>query len=862
MPRVNIRRAKEIFDFGWQLPAAERPAFLARECGPDLELARIVTRLFVSAARSASRFEPATPSGPEPLPESIGPYRIEARIGSGGMGTVFLGRDPRLCDREVAVKLLDVGVGGEDVMRRFERERRLLAGMEHPAIARLLDVGVDDHDRPWFAMELVAGVALTTYTADQRLDLRARLRLFLDLCDGVEYAHQRGVLHRDLKPDNILVTEVDGAPRCKLIDFGIARAMNRESLAHTFFTQSGHTIGTPDYMSPEQADPLDQDVDSRSDVYSLGVVLFELLTGRVPRSFAAGDGGWLEAMRSLREEEAPRARSMDPRIDPDLDQVCRKALAMHREDRYQSVRALRDDVERFLRHEPVRAAPPSRLRALRRFARRHRLIVGSAVVLITALALALVATLWALHRADSASRELDLAQREGWRIEDPLVLEAQLDSAGDAWPRAGTLAENLAWIAAWLQRTDELGEHLAEHRTFVATHPDAESAARLAAMFELLPALDRAREDVAARAATLEQHWPLWEICAQSIAASDAFGGLRIEPLPGLLPLGIDLDRTPIGPRTGFPLWVFFAPATGETPAWTDDQGHAAQLGGPGYADISDRTAVVMVLVPGGSFQRGAQHDDPAAPGWDPSKLPDTNLADETPVYHCDVGPLLIARTEVTKAQMLRYLDARRIASDPSDRATAPGIRSPSNRPLMATQPRLPESGAEWSQARDFCTWLGFELPSETQWEYCCRAGTTTSYWSGDTAVDGQAVGWTQADEPWVARPVASKTIDGRRTPNPWGLYDMHGSVWEWCADLLRHRYDGSLRDGSAALVHTDAVPWDVPGHWRTHRIARGGSWNWRLEDARAANRVGMPPGRIPGDVGFRPVLTLGGRRR
>ncbi|MCB0251999.1 MAG: formylglycine-generating enzyme family protein, partial [Anaerolineae bacterium] len=180
----------------------------------------------------------------------------------------------------------------------------------------------------------------------------------------------------------------------------------------------------------------------------------------------------------------------------------------------------------------------------------------------------------------------------------------------------------------------------------------------------------------------------------------------------------------------------------------------------------------------------------------------------------------------------------------------------------MGQRPRLPVGGAEWKQAREFCQWLGFELPAETQWEYCCRAGTTTGYWSGDTEADGRAVGWSQDDEPWMPRPVASKTVDGRRTPNPWGLYDMHGNLWEWCADLYRYEYDGSHVDGSAVLAHADTRSWDVAGHWRTHRIVRGGSWHWRLEDARSANRLGMPAGRIPGDIGFRPVLTLGSGQR
>ena len=361
----------------------------------------------------------------------IGPYRLLHVVGEGGMGEVWLAEqlEPR---RKVALKLIKAGMDTKQVVARFDSERQALALMDHPAIAKVFDGGSTSEGRPYFVMEYVAGVPITEHCDRQKLSTSQRLELFTQVCEGVQHAHQKAIIHRDLKPSNILVSLVDGKPQVKIIDFGIAKATGGQLTEKTLFTELGALIGTPEYMSPEQADLTGQDIDTRTDVYALGVVLYELLTGELPfTSKELRSSSFDELRRMLREVEPPRPstrlstladeaghaatnRNTNPaalqhRLKGDLDAITMKALEKERNRRYSTPSELAQDIARHLRNEPVVARPASTAYRLRKYVQRHRLGVslatGLAVLLVAfALAMGVQARRIAVER-DNALRE-------------------------------------------------------------------------------------------------------------------------------------------------------------------------------------------------------------------------------------------------------------------------------------------------------------------------------------------------------------------------------------------------------------------------------------------------------------------------
>ncbi len=338
----------------------------------------------------------------------IGRYHLTQKIGEGGMGEVWLAEQKEPVRCRVAIKLVKAGMNSREVMARFESERQALALMDHFAIARVLDAGSTSEGTPYFVMEYVAGVPITTYCDDHRLSTRDRLELFMRLCDGVQHAHQKAIIHRDLKPSNILVTEVDGRPAPKIIDFGVAKALSQRLTAETLLTRVGTMVGTPEYMSPEQALSSGEDIDTRSDVYSLGIIFYELLAGAPPidlRKVAL-----TEFLRRLREDDPPKPSTKVSSADPvssfdvahkrrtealtlvrlmrgDLDAIALKALEKDRSRRYGSPSEFAADIGRYRRNEAVLAVPPSVAYRARKLARRYR----AAFVTVTAFVLVLIA---------------------------------------------------------------------------------------------------------------------------------------------------------------------------------------------------------------------------------------------------------------------------------------------------------------------------------------------------------------------------------------------------------------------------------------------------------------------------------------
>ncbi len=428
----------------------ERAAYLDQACGPDRELRACVERLLNAEPRVGSFLQapaPAVPATVEepPLTEKpgsvIGPYKLMEQIGEGGMGLVFVAEQQQPVRRKVALKILKPGMDSRNVLARFEAERQALALMDHPNIAKVFDAGATADGRPYFVMELVKGTPITEFCDLRKLSPRERLELFVPVCQALQHAHQKGVIHRDVKPSNVLVALHDEAPVPKVIDFGVAKAVGQQLTEKTVYTGFGALIGTPAYMAPEQAMFNQLDIDTRADVYALGVLLYELLAGSPPveperLKRAALD----EVLRIVRDEEPPRpsqrlstsqtratiaaTRQSDPgklarMMRGELDWIVMKALEKDRGRRYETASAFAADVRRFLAEEPIEARPPSPWYRLRKFTRRNRVAVFlTAFVAATVLAVLTNTLLGLRHVRQERDRAVQAEAVASERLEE------------------------------------------------------------------------------------------------------------------------------------------------------------------------------------------------------------------------------------------------------------------------------------------------------------------------------------------------------------------------------------------------------------------------------------------------------------
>src|SRR5262245_31734642 len=452
---VSVRA---IFDRALEIGTQpERAAYLDQACANFPEIRQEVEALLKAHSEAGSflQFAAASlvtehPSAPSRLiGTQVGPYKLLQQIGEGGMGVVYMAQQERPVQRTVALKIIKPGMDSNQVVARFEAERQALAIMDHPNIAKVLDAGTTDSGHPYFVMELVKGISIIQYADEHRLTPHQRLDLFIPVCQAVQHAHQKGIIHRDIKPSNVLVADYDDHPVPKVIDFGVAKAIGQHLTERTMFTQLGQVVGTIEYMSPEQAKLNQLDIDTRTDIYSLGVLLYEFLTGETPfdrqrlRS-AAFD----EMLRIIREEEPPKPstrlssseslpsiaanRHLEPNklatvVSGDLDWIVMKCLEKDRNRRYATASDFAADLEHYLRDEAVQACPPSAAYRFRKLVRRNKVVFVAASAITATLLLGLTVSTWLFLEEKSAHHRAVSEAAKATSVND--LLQEMLASA-------------------------------------------------------------------------------------------------------------------------------------------------------------------------------------------------------------------------------------------------------------------------------------------------------------------------------------------------------------------------------------------------------------------------------------------------
>ncbi len=836
-----------------------------------------------------------------PPPSQVGPYKILEALGEGGMGVVYLAEQAKPVRRRVAIKLIKPGMDSREVIARFESERQALALMTHPNIAKVLDADTSDRGYPYFVMELVQGTRLTHHCDRKNLTTAERLHLFIDVCHGVQHAHQKGIIHRDLKPSNVLVSTQDGEHCPKIIDFGLAKATGHSLTDKTLYTSRGIFVGTPAYMSPEQADQRGIDIDTRTDIYSLGVILYELLVGKLPFDFTADvkKAAYQKIRDAICEVEPPKPstklstmgqhaselakkRRTDPasltrHLQGDLDWITIKAMQKDRARRYETVSDLIKDIENHLHSRPVSAGPPSLTYLLSKFIRRNRLAVIAGALISASLIFGTVATSIGWIRANSARQNADSASQAANQLRDAAIAEHKKTQSladvmllrrfrteeEDLWPATEKLKE----MGRWIEQAGELSKRIDDHRLYLAeiekkakgnqerdsipefrdhidrwqyeshleliqelekfSHPETGKIARVRSRLRFAETVEQE---------TIGRYQDRWNRTASLIRdeeLSPEYRGLLLQPQIGLVPVGQD-------PESG--LFEFAEVQTGEIP----------ERGADGKLIQSEGVAMIFVLLPGGTFTMGAEPRSRRRMRG-PNVDPDAN-EDEGPVTSVRLAPYFISKFEMSQAQWLRVTEHN--PSTYSEREYD-STWNQDGRPHSLLHP---VENISWEDASRWMARLGLSLPTEAQWEYAARAGTSTVFFTGDDerSLDGYAnladiyrknhgaPDRKLAHLDWLKDGESVHAPIGQYLPNDFGLHDVVGNVWEWCKDTYGpYTNPARTHDG-------ERIP--EPGD---DRVARGGSFSWHAGPARSAFRAQLGLTHVDDALGLRPARRL-----
>ena len=903
MDKHRFKRVKEIFQAALKIDSDRRSPFLEEACGGDPALREEVERLLRREDESKSFLETPALAGPstarvaeERVGTRIGQYLIKRVISSGGMGTVYEAVQEQP-ERAVAVKVMNQGLDSPSALRRFEYEAQVLARLRHPNIAQVIEAGTMDaagpvresaEGLPYFVMEFIHdALPLNEYATKGELPFRERLELFGQACDAVHYGHQKGIIHRDLKPGNILV---DGEGRVKIIDFGIARATDSDLALTTARTEVGQLLDTLQYMSPEQCEADPDKLDVRSDVYALGVVLYELLCDELP--YDVQKAAVFEAVRLIRERPPKRPSTVKRFVRGDLETILLKALEKERSQRYQTVADFSTDIERYLKGEVILAKPAGLARKIWKQAKRNPVVSGAvSVALLTLLGFVGYVLLYSYPEiiaeqkraldaekeaneqraaAVTARREIEEQYNEIIRLSDVKWLADLEKEALELWP---AYPETIDRINAWIARAEELADRLPLHRRTLerireqaqisegdSTPPDGKFSDRerewqYAVLPDLIAGLTAFTDektgtlrDVKSRldfAENVEQrslvdHRAAWDRAVRSIgdrSECPQYKGLQMKPMMGFVPLGIN-------PATG--LWEFGHLQTGVIPETIPD----------GRILFGDESSLVFVLIPGGTFLMGAEKPTDDEPIGSSNRDPDADV-DEGPIRTVTVAPFLISKFEMTQGQWLRFT-----GHNPSNFSLDYYMSLEGAEPeRVPYSNKNPVEQVSWIDCVDILGRLKLRLPTEAEWEYAARAGTSTVWWTGNKkeSLDGAAniadrfckahggpPQWNYEewlDDGWMVHCPA-----GRLIPNPFGLHNTCGNVYEWCQDSYDgpRGYEKSPTDGSAYV-----------SEGLKEKVFRGGSWNHTAHDCRSANRLFADAVYVGAIVGVRPACSL-----